>query len=64
MSLIGLLLAVLVLCVVIWGVRALLGAFSIQDPIRTVVIVIVALICLVWFLGFVGAPGFGGMRFH
>lgn len=62
MGLIGLLVAVLVLCVVIWAARALLAAFAVTDPIRTVVIVVVALICLLWFLSLSGlAPG---LRLH
>lgn len=62
MSLIGLLIAVLVLCVVVWAARMLLAAFAIADPIRTVVIVVVVLICLLWFLNLAGVMP--GMRLH
>lgn len=62
MSLIGLLIGVLVLCVIVWAVRMLLAAFAITDPIRTVVIVVVVLICLLWLLNFAGVMS--GMRLH
>lgn len=51
MTLVGLLLTVLLVCVVLWATQRLLAAFSVADPIRTVVIVAVVLIVLVWLLG-------------
>lgn len=54
MSLIGLLIAVLVVCVVLWAVQRLLTAFGIGDPIRTVIFVVVVLIALLWALGVLG----------
>lgn len=54
MSLLSILLAVLVLCVVVWAARSLMAAFSVGEPIRTVVIVVLVVLCLVWFLGAVG----------
>jgi hypothetical protein len=57
MSLLMLVLAVLVLCVVYWAVTSLLGAFGVQDPIRTIIIVAVVLVLLIWFLGFTGLIG-------
>lgn len=62
MSLLGILLAVLVLCVVVWAARSLLAAFSVGDPIRTVVIVVLVVLCLVWFLGAVGFMPVGSLR--
>lgn len=47
---IELLVAVLVICVVVWVVRSLTAAFSVPDPLRTVILVVVVLILLVWFL--------------
>lgn len=54
MSLIVLLAAVLVICVLFWAAQRLMAAFSVPDPIRTVVLVVLVLIALVWFLGVVG----------
>jgi hypothetical protein len=51
MSLIGLLIAVLLACVVIWLVRLLLSAFKVPDPINTVIFVVVVIVILLWFLG-------------
>lgn len=48
LSLLGILLFI---CVVIWAARALLNAFSIQDPIRTVIWVAIVLICVLAFIG-------------
>lgn len=63
MSIISLLIVLLIFCVVVWSVRALLGAFGIGDPISTIVQVIVVLVFVVWLiqtLGFIG----GGPVLH
>jgi hypothetical protein len=58
MNLIGLLVALLIFCVVLWAVRALLAAFSIGDPIATVVYVLLVLIFVVYLAGLFGVgPG-------
>jgi hypothetical protein len=62
MSLIGLLVALLIICVVLWAARALMAAFSIEDPIRTVIYVIIVIIVLVWLVGALGYGGFGSLR--
>ena len=61
MNLISLLLVVLIVCVVLWGVRALLAAFSVGEPISTVIFVIAVILCLLILLNFLGlgAPGLG-----
>lgn len=51
MTLLGLLVALLIVAVIVWATRALLGAFSVPDPIRTVVFIIVVLICVLYLLG-------------
>jgi hypothetical protein len=59
MSLIGLLVALLVFCIVLWAARALMGAFGVGDPIATVVYVVLVLIVLLWIiqqLGYIGGP--------
>ena len=59
MSIIGILLFVLILCVVIWAVRALLAAFSVPEPIATVVWVVAVLLCLLAALDETGVLGTG-----
>lgn len=54
MTVLGLLLAVLVICIVVWVTKSLLAAFSVGDPLRTVVILVVVLLCLWLFLGQAG----------
>ncbi len=58
MPIIGILVAVLVVCIVLWATRALLSAFSIPDPISTVIFVIVVLIVLMFLLGQLGIVPF------
>lgn len=58
MDLIGLLVLVLVICVVVWATRALLTAFKIEDPIRTVIYVLVAIVILAVLVN-----RFGGYHF-
>lgn len=56
MPLIPLLIALLIMCVVIWAARSLLAAFGIGDPIATVVYVLLVLVFLLYlFQGFGGA---------
>lgn len=62
MSLIGLLLLVIVICVIIWATKALTSAFGVGEPIATVLLVLVVLVCLVYLashLGFTGRLGLG-----
>lgn len=54
MPILTILLTVLVICVLIWATRALTTAFSVPDPIATVIMVVVILICLVFFLNRTG----------
>ena len=57
MPILPLLAAILVLGVVFWAAQRLLAAFSVPDPVRTVVLVVLVLVALVWFLGVAGVPG-------
>ena len=45
-SLIGLLIGLLIVCVVLYCTRLLLGAFAIPHPLATVIFVVVILLCL------------------
>ncbi len=63
MTILSLLLVVLFACVVIWGVRSLLAAFGVGEPISTVVMVFVVILLLVWILGQFGiVSGLGSFR--
>lgn len=56
----GLLLVYLVIfCVVVWAARALLDAFAIPDPIRTVVWVLIVILAIYALLGQFGVIGSG-----
>lgn len=58
MSLIGILVALLVFCVVIWAARSLLSAYGIEDPIKTTVYVVLVVVGLFVLLGYLGVvPG-------
>lgn len=58
MSLLGLLIALLVFCVVVWAARSLLAAFGIGDPVATVIYVVLVIIGLFILLGYTGiVPG-------
>lgn len=50
MSLIGLLVALLIVCVVIWAARMLIAAFKIPSPIDTVIYVVIVLLAVLWFV--------------
>jgi uncharacterized membrane protein YcjF (UPF0283 family) len=63
MSLIGLLVVLILACVVVWAARAILSAFGIGDPIRTVVYVVIVLIVVLWAVGQLGGGTLGSLRF-
>lgn len=46
-----LLVGLIVVCVVVWAAKMLMGAFGIGDPIATVVYVLLVLVALYWLLG-------------
>lgn len=57
MSIVGLLVMILVVCVLLWATRALLGAFGIGNPIATVIYVLVVLLALLYVLQQFGLIG-------
>ncbi len=59
---IGLLLALLIFCIVLWAARALMAAFGIGDPIATVIYVILVLFFLLWLWQGLGGGGLGSVR--
>lgn len=59
MSLIGLLVVLLIFCLVAWAVRALLSAFSIGDPIATIVWVVLVIVFVLFIVQSLGVIGGG-----
>ena len=58
MTILGLLAAVVILCLVYWCVTRLMAAFGVGDPIATVVRVILVVLVILWLLSAFGlAPG-------
>lgn len=54
MSLIGLLILLLIFCLIVWAARQLLAAFSIGNPIATVVQVLIVLIFCLYLIQALG----------
>lgn len=50
MTLLSLLLTLVVVCVLLWAVRVLIGATGVPPPVATVIYVLVVLIVVVWLL--------------
>jgi Na+/proline symporter len=50
MSLIGILVALIVIGVVVWGINAVLGVVTIPEPFKTVIWVIVVIVAVFTFL--------------
>lgn len=57
MSLIGLLIMLIIIGLVFWAVRALLTAFSIGDPIATVVYVLLVVIVILYLISAISGVG-------
>jgi hypothetical protein len=58
MTLIGLLVGLIIVCLLWWAVTRLLAAFGVGDPIATVVKVIFVILVIVWLLSAFGyGPG-------
>ena len=62
MSILALLIFVVILCVVIWAVRALLGAFGVGEPISTVIYVILVILVLIALLQALTGGGLPSLR--
>lgn len=58
MSLIGLLVALVILGLLYWAATRIMAAFGIGEPIHTLVIVVLVIIAVLYLLGLVGyGPG-------
>jgi hypothetical protein len=52
--LISLIIALFIVCLVIWAARALIAAFAVPQPLATVIYVAIVLIVVVWALRYLG----------
>lgn len=59
MSLLGILIALIVIGVLLWGINAILGVIAVPEPFKTIVWVIVVIIALLTFLQMSGLYSFG-----
>jgi hypothetical protein len=57
MPIVSLLVALLVFCLLVWGARAIMSAFRLGDPLRTVVMVAIVVIGVLFILQFLGLGG-------
>jgi len=62
MSILALVLLVVVVCVVLWAAKALMAAFSVGDPIRTVIYVVLVLVLLFAVLHALGLTSAWNLR--
>lgn len=62
MSLLGLLVALIVVCLLYWVVISVLSAFGVGDPIATIVKVLFVLIVVLWLLSAFGMLPATGLR--
>lgn len=54
MSLIGLIVALVIVCLAVWAVQTITAAFNIPPQIRAVMLVLVVVIAVIYLLGLVG----------
>lgn len=60
MSILSLLVALVIICLLYWAVMKILAAFGIGDPIATLVKVVFVILVILWLLstfGFIGGLG-------
>ena len=57
MSLVGILVALVLFGVVYWGATKIMDAFKIDDPIRTLVIVLIVIVGVLFILGQISGVG-------
>jgi hypothetical protein len=62
MSIIGILVALVIICLLIWAVRSILAAFSIGPPISVLVQVVLVIIVVLWLLNALGLGGGLGLN--
>ncbi len=57
MPIVSILVALLVFCLLVWAAKALMAAFGLGDPLRTVVMVVIVIIGVLFILQFLGLGG-------
>jgi len=62
MSIIGILVALVIICLLIWAVRSILAAFNIGPPIATLVQVVLVILVVLWLLNALGLGDGLGIR--
>lgn len=64
MNILPILIALIVICLLFWAIRTLMGAFGIGEPISTVVMVIFVVLVVLWLISLLGGVGgFGPINF-
>ena len=65
MSIVGLLVAVIIICLIWWALTSVLAAFSVGNPIATLVKVVFVVMVVLWLLSAFGVVGGGPvLRVH
>lgn len=59
MSIVFLLVALIIICLLFWAVNAILGAFGVGDPIATIVKVVFVLLVVLWLVSRVFGTNLG-----
>lgn len=62
MSLIGILVALIVIGVLLWAIKTVLGVIAVPEPFRTIIWVIVVVVAVLVFLDMSGLYSFGSLR--
>ena len=62
MSLIGLLVAIIVVGVIIWGIFKILSVVPIPEPFKTIIWVIVVIVAVLTFIQIAGLYHFGSIN--
>jgi hypothetical protein len=57
LSLISILIALIIICVVLYCAKLLISAFAVEQPFATLIYVVIVILCLLVFLQAIG--GFG-----
>jgi hypothetical protein len=58
MTIVGLLIALLLVALLLWAVRTLVPALGIPEPIGSVIWVIAVVLVVLWVVGLLGGPTF------
>lgn len=62
MSILSILVALIVICLVFWAARTLMAAFGIGDPIASVVYVLFVVLVVIWLVGALNGGSLGNLR--